>query len=345
MRAFGFRTHGDLGNLQPLDLPDPVAGDGEVRLRVRAAGLNRLDRFVLTGIPGVPIPLPHVLGSDASGVVDTVGDGVVGWSPGDRVLLNPGLWDGSCDACRAHQESLCRQFRIVGEHTQGTIAEYVVVPARNVHRLPGRMTFEEGAAAPLVFQTAWRALLHVGALQPGETVAIVGAGGGTNTAALQIARWRGARVVVTTRSEAKAEQARRSGATDVLVVGPDRPADRALWEWSGRKGVDLIFDSAGAASVPASVKALARGGRVVVIGATSGPVVPLDLRTLFWRQASVRGSTMANASEFLEVMERLSDGSLRPVVDSVHDFDHASQAVARLDAPELFGKVVVRGPA
>ena len=341
MRGFGFREHGGLDRLAYVEVPTPAPGPGEVRLRLRAAAFNRLDRFVLAGIPGVPITLPHVLGSDGAGVVEATGEGVDDLRVGERVLLNPGLWDGTCAACRAGQEALCREYRIVGEHTQGTVGEFAVVPRRNVHRLPERLTMVEGAAAPLVFQTVWRGLKTVGGLVAGERVAVIGAGGGTTTAAIQVARHLGGRVAVVTRSPGKGERALGLGAEAALVTGEDRPIDRLLWEWSERRGVDLIFDSAGAATVPRSVKALARGGRVVVIGATTGPLVEVDLRTLFWRQGSIRGSTMASRTEFDDVLAVLARGNVRPVIDSEWTSARAAEAFARLESPELFGKVVV----
>jgi NADPH:quinone reductase-like Zn-dependent oxidoreductase len=344
LRAFGFREHGDLDRLEHFELPEPEPGSGEVRVRLRAAGLNRLDRFVLAGIPGVPIERPHALGSDGAGIVDRVGPGVDRLRPGERVAINPGLWDGSCDACRAGHEALCRQYRIVGEHTQGTATELVVVPERNIHALPAGSSFEEGAAAPLVYQTAWRALLTVGALEPGESVAIVGAGGGTSLAALQIARWRRAKTLVVTRSAIKAERARALGADEVLVLDDDHPLDRVLWSWSGKRGVDVIFDSVGRATLPRSVKALARGGRLIVIGATTGPTAEIDLRTLFWRQASIRGSTMASAAEFAAMYRELSAGSFRPVVDRVFPLSDAAAAFRHFESDELFGKVVLSIP-
>jgi NADPH:quinone reductase-like Zn-dependent oxidoreductase len=342
VNGLGFRAHGGLDQVGVLDLPEPAPGPGEVRLRVRAAAFNRLDRFVLAGIPGVKIELPHVLGSDASGTVDALGPGVDGLSLGQKVLVNPGLWDGSCPACLAGEEALCREYRILGEHVQGAAAEFVVVPRRNVYPLPDRLGFEEGAAAPLVFLTAWRALASVGALKAGERCAIVGAGGGVATAAVQVARRLGARVAVVGRSAEKAEKARALGAEAALVATEERPLDRLLWEWSGKQGVDVILDSVGQPTIGRSVRALARGGRVVVIGATAGPVAEIDLRTLFWRQASVRGSTMSGRSEFESALAGLSDGSLRPVIDSVRPLSDGRAALERMDAPGLFGKVVVR---
>ncbi|MCI4368295.1 MAG: zinc-binding dehydrogenase [Thermoplasmata archaeon] len=344
MNGFGFSRHGGASELGFFEVPEPEPGPGEVRIAIRAASFNRLDRFVLQGIPGVPVGLPHVLGSDGAGVVDRLGSGVEGLSLGDSVLFNPGLWDASCEACRAGQEALCRSFRIVGEHTQGSAAPFVTVPSRNVHAMPSGWSYGEAASVPLVFQTAWRALRTVGALQAGESVAIVGSGGAVNPAAIQVAKASGARVVVVARNLDKAERCRAMGADDVLAFDDGRPLDRVLWEWSGKRGVDVIFDSVGAPTVGRSVRALARGGRVVVIGATQGPEVTIDLRTLFWRQASVRGSTMANRSEFDAVLAELSAGRLKPVVDSTYPFAKGVDAFARAGSPAVFGKVVLSVP-
>ncbi len=341
MRGFGFVDHGDLGQLTFVEVTEPVPAAGEVRIQMRAAAFNRLDRFTLAGIPGVPVERPHVLGSDGSGVVDSFGPDVVDLRGGERVLLNPGLWDGSCEACLRGEEASCRNYRIVGEHTQGTATRFVVVPRRNVHPIPETLSFEEAAAVPLVFQTAWRALSTVGAARPGDQLAIVGAGGGVPTAAIQVAKLLGARVVVASRSRAKEERVRALGADEFLTFDEANPLDAALWRASGKKGFDVIFDSVGAPTVPRSIRALARGGRVVVIGATAGPVAEIDLRTLFWRQASVRGSTMANAREFDAVFAHLAAGRLRAVIDSVHPLEEGTAAFARFDSPDLFGKIVL----
>ena len=344
MRGFGFREHGGLDRLEFVDLPDPIPGPGEVRVAVRAAAFNRLDRFTLAGIPGVPVERPHVLGSDGAGVVDSVGEGGPALAAGTKVLLNPGLWDGTCEACRAGREALCKNYRIVGEHTQGTAAPYVVVPSASVHPLPERLSFEDGAAVPLVFETAWRALTTVGEVAPGDRVAIVGAGGGVPTAALQVAKLRGATVVVASRSTAKEAKVRALGADGFVTFDDEHPLDKVLWQWSEKRGIDVVFDSVGAPTLPRSVRALARAGRVVVVGATAGPNVEFDVRTLFWRQASIRGSTMAGAREFEDVLAHLAAGRLAPVVDSVTPFERAPEAFRRFDDPDLFGKIVLRLP-
>ena len=344
MRGFGFEEHGGPDRLKYVEVPEPAPGPGEVRIGVRGAGLNHLDLFTLAGIPGVPIVRPHVLGSDVSGIVDALGSDVENVRVGERVLVNPGFSDGTCEQCRRGQDSLCRNYRILGEHTQGSVAPFVVVPARNVHPIPDGLGFPEAAAAPLVFETAWRALVTVGELRAGERVAIVGAGGGTATAALQIAKLRGATVAVVSRSGAKAERARSLGADAGLTFDESHPLDRVLWEWSDKRGVDLIFDSVGSPTIARSLQAIARGGRIVVIGATAGSKAEIELRTLFWRQASIRGSTMASAAEFAAMLHELTEGRLRPVIDSVHPFENAREAFLRLTAPDLFGKVVVKLP-
>lgn len=341
MKGLGFSAHGGFERLGWVDVPVPEPAPGEVRVRVQAAAFNRLDRFVLQGLPGVPIELPHVLGSDAAGVVDQVGPGVDDLAPGAAVVVNPALWDGTCEYCRMGQESCCRNFRILGEHTQGSATEFVTVPRRNLHAKPPEWSWAQAAAVPLVFQTAWRALHTVGELKPGETVAIIGAGGALAPAAIQVAHRLGGRVVVVGRNAAKVERGVALGAETGLVMTAEKPHDRLLWEWSDKRGIDLIFDSVGSATVPRSAQALARGGRVVIVGATEGARVELNLATLFWRQASIRGSTMASRADFDAVYAELAQGHLSAIVDSEWEWDRGVDAFRRLADPDVFGKVVL----
>lgn len=344
MIGLGFESHGGPERIRFVEIPEPQPGPGEVRVRIRAASFNHLDLFTLAGIPGVEIDRPHVLGSDGAGVVDTLGEGVHDLETGAPVLLNPGLSDGTCDACRAGEESECRTYRILGEHTQGTAAPFVVLPRRNVHRIPPGLSLEQAAAAPLVLQTVWRAVGTIGALRPGERCAVIGSGGATAPSAVQMAHRLGAKVVVVARTGAKADRVRALGADEVLLVSEEQPMDRALWAWSEKRGIDVIFNSVGGATIAPCVRALARGGRLVVIGATTGPMVEIDLRTLFWRQASLRGSTMANRREFDRVLQALGDGSLTPIVDRVYAWSDGPSAIARLSEPDVFGKVVLTVP-
>jgi len=342
VRGFGFKEHGDLSKLSVLDLPEPHPGPGEVRVAVKAAGLNHLDLFVLQGIEGIQTPLPHVIAADGSGIVDEAGAGVTSTRKGEKVLIDPNLSDGTCESCRRGQEVLCRNYGIVGEHRNGMASEYAVLPAINVVRLPERLDFVQGAAAPLVFLTAWRALMVVGELKEGESIAIIGAGGGLVTAAIQIAHWRGARVVVATRFPEKGERARKLGADDIVVPTAERPLGKGLWEASQKKGFDLVFDSTGTATFASSLKAVAKGGRLVFCGATTGPGVEVDLRTVFWRNMSIRGSTMSNRSEFYSVLKLLSEGKLSPVLDMTFPLEKGGEAMARLSKGDMFGKIVIK---
>ena len=344
MRALGFREHGGLDRIEVLDLPEPSPGEGQVKVRMRSAGFNRLDLFTLEGLPGVAVPRPHILAGDGAGVVESVGPGVTGCAPGEMVLVDPSLSDGTCEACLAGLEPYCRNYQILGEHVNGTAAEFAVVPSVNVQPLPSSLDLVQGGCVALVFMTAYRALMVVGELRPGEQVAIVGGGGGLNTAAVQLAKWRGARVVVATRSPAHAEKVRALGADEVLVYGAEQPLDRGLWALSGKKGMDVVFDSNGTATVPTSSKSLARGGRLVFCGGTSGPMVSIDLRPLFWRQASLRGSTMATRKEFLEALQLLAQGKVRPVIDSTFPLEWGREALEHLSKGSPFGKVVLTIP-
>jgi NADPH:quinone reductase-like Zn-dependent oxidoreductase len=342
VRGFGFKEHGDLSKLSLLDLPEPHAGPGQVRVAVRAAGLNHLDLFCLQGIQGIPIPLPHVIAADGSGTVDEVGAGVTSVKMGEKVLIDPNLSDGTCELCKRGQDVLCRNYGIVGEHTNGMASDFAVLPAINVVKLPERLDFVQGAAAPLVFLTAWRALMTVGELKEGESAAIIGAGGGLVTAAIQLAHWRGARVVVSTRSSEKGEKARKLGADEIIVPTADRPLAKGLWEASQKKGFDLVFDSTGTATFSSSMKAVARGGRFVFCGATTGASVEVDLRTVFWRNMSIRGSTMSNRSEFYSVLKLLAEGKVSPVLDSTFPLENGGEAMARLSKGDMFGKIVLK---
>ncbi len=342
MKALGFRAHGGPEAATVLEVPEPFPGPGEVKIAVRAAGLNHLDLFTLQGLPGVEVPLPHILAGDGSGVVLEVGEGVTDWRKGDRVLVDPSLPDGTCEYCLRGLECFCRNYRILGEHTQGVASEFAVLPAENVRPLPPSLDFETGGCAALVFMTAYRALYTVGELRGSDQVAIIGAGGGLATAAIQLAHLRGARVVVVTGSAEKGERTRALGADEVIFRSRGSEVDRELWRASGKRGFDVVFDSAGEATFAGSARALARGGRLVFCGATAGPMVTVDLRPLFWRGASLRGSTMATRQEFTEVLSLLRAGAVRPVVDQVFPLEEGPAALRRLARGDLFGKLVLK---
>jgi NADPH:quinone reductase-like Zn-dependent oxidoreductase len=322
------------------DYPDPVPGPDQVVVRLHAAGLNRLDVFVREGIPTLKLALPHVLGADGAGHIAAVGSDVTDLEAGDRVVLNPGISCGRCEYCLRGEDSLCIEFKILGEHLPGTYAEQVAVPARNALKIPTDLGFEAAAAAPLVFGTAWRMLVSRAEVRPGEDVLILGAGSGLSTAAIQIAKLAGCTVFVTSSSDEKLQKAKALGA-DVLVNYKSTPWSKAVWELTGRRGVDVIVDHVGEATFKDSVRSLRKGGRMVVPGATTGPMIELDARYLFWRQLSILGSTMASRREFDEVMKLVFMGRLKPVVDRVFPLEQARMAHEYLDRGEQFGKVVL----
>lgn len=340
MRAAFFREHGGPEVLEVDELPDPEAGRGEVVVRVRAVALNHLDLWARRGLPGLELEFPHVGGSDIAGVVERVGEGVGSWSPCDRVVVNPSLWCGECEWCVRGEESLCRRYRVLGEHVDGGLAEEVRVPARNLLALPEGVPFERAAAAPLVYQTAWRALLNRGGLRAGESVLVTGASGGVATAAVQIAKLAGAAVYAVTSGPENVRRVRELGA-DVVFDRLEEEFSRSVWEATGKRGVDLVLDSVGEAVWEGCVRALAKGGRLVTYGATTGADGRVDIRRVFWNQLDIRGSTMASRAEFEEVMALVFAGRLDPVVDAVLPLDEIREAHARLEEGALFGKVVL----
>ncbi len=340
MKAVIFREHGPVEVLRFVeDFPVPEPGPGQVRLRVAASALNRLDLFVRQGWPGLTLTMPHIGGADGAGVVDALGPDVSGWVIGDRVVIDPSLSCGECAFCRAGRHNLCEQFSILGEHTRGTFAEYVVVPARNLLRLPDGVSYAEAAAAGLVYLTAWHSLITRGGLKAGESVLIVGAGGGVNTASIQIARLAGARVYVVGSSAEKLAQAEALGA-DVLIDRNREDWSQAVYRLTDRHGVDVVVDNVGAETLYSSIRALRRGGRLLIVGATSGPQFGLDVRYLFGKQISLIGSTMAPRQDFEQVMALVFAGRLRPVIGASLPLADVPEGHRLLERGAVFGKVV-----
>ncbi|MFQ5795768.1 MAG: zinc-binding dehydrogenase [Candidatus Bipolaricaulia bacterium] len=341
MKAVTFHEHGGVEVLRYEEVPEPEIGPEDVLVEVNACALNHLDLFVRRGIPGLKLPLPHILGSDVAGVVAAVGERVETVEVGTRVVVNPGLNCGRCEFCLAGEESECVTYRILGEHVLGGYAERVGVPARNAILLPDHVSFEEAAAVPLVFMTAWRMLITRAKLRPGEDVLILGVGGGVASAALQIAKLYGAQVFATASSEAKLEKAHDLGA-DVLINYTQTDFDGEVWQLTDKRGVDLVVDSVGADTWAQSLRSLARGGRLVTYGATSGPIAETDIRYIFWRQLNIIGSTMGSQKELLEVLKLIWAGKLKPVIDRIYPLQEAARAHERLESRESFGKIVLK---
>ncbi|HEX6909940.1 MAG TPA: zinc-binding dehydrogenase [Longimicrobium sp.] len=338
MRAAIFHEHGGPEVVRIEEVPVPRPGPGEVLVQVRACAMNHLDLWVRRGIP-IQTTMPHVGGCDIAGVVAEAGAGVDAARVGERVVINPSLWCGHCRDCLRGEESQCATFRIFGEHTDGGFTEYVAMPADHVYAIPETLGFEEAAAVPISYMTAWRALRRAG-LEPGEDVLVIGASGGTALAAVQIARMTGARVFAVTKGADKAARIRELGA-DVVYDRAETDWSAALYRETGKRGVDVVVENVGAPTWTGSVRSLARGGRLVTYGATAGPKVELDLRVVFWKQLRFIGTTMASRSEFEELLRVVFAGRIKPVVDRVMPLDEARQAHAYLEEGGQLGKVVL----
>jgi NADPH:quinone reductase-like Zn-dependent oxidoreductase len=341
MKALTLVAAGGLQDLRVQELPEPVLQSADhVLVQVRTAALNHLDLFVAGGLRGVTYSFPHILGSDGAGVVRAVGAAVQTVQPGDRVMINPTLSCGRCPACQSGEHSECARLRVLGEHSGGTAAEYLVLPADNLAMVPDGMSWAEAGAFSLAALTAWRMLTTKAQVQAGETVLIWGIGGGVALAALQIAIHLGCRTIVTSGSDAKLELARNIGAQAALN---HETADIAaeVRSLTAGQGADVVVDSVGEQSWPVSLRAVRRGGRIVVCGATSGPMVSLDLRRLFWHQWSILGSTLGNRREYAEVVELAHAGKLWPVIDQVLPLEQAHFAFERLQRGEQMGKLVL----
>jgi len=339
VKAVRFHQHGGPEVLRYEEVPTPAPGPHEVLIGLRAAALNHLDLFVRTGqTPGVP--LPHIGGADGAGVVVASGPGAARYPVGTRVFFDPGLSDGICDYCARGEHSLCDRWEILGEHRDGTFAQAVVMPEINVRPIPGELSFEEAAAFPLVFLTAWRMLMTKARVTPGESVLILGIGGGVALAALQIAKHAGARVFVTSGSAEKLKRAQALGA-DVLINHQETDFSREVWRITEKRGIDVIVDNVGAATWDRSIRALAKGGRLVTCGATSGPKPDEDLRRLFVKQVTIYGSTMGTRHDWEQLNRLLAAKTLRPIVDRIFPLEQAAQAQSLMEDQGQFGKIVL----
>jgi NADPH:quinone reductase-like Zn-dependent oxidoreductase len=343
VRALTISAHGGLEQLEyRTDVDEPqLRTSDDVRIRIRAAALNHLDLFVIEGLPGVVITPGWIMGGDGAGVIDEVGSGVRGIRRGDRVIINSGVSDRTCEYCVRGEHSLCIRYKLLGEHLPGTIADYVVVPAANVRIIPSSIPWDAAAAFTLATLTAWRMLVTRARLQPGENVLIWGIGGGVALAAMRIAKMIGAKTWVTSGDDEKLRRAKSLGADETLNHRTQDVA-KEIRARTGKRGVDVVIDNVGKDTWTHSLLALGRRGRLVTCGATSGPLVETDIRRMFWNQWSLMGSTMGNDDEMDAITQQLREGRLLPTIDSVHDIERSADAVRRLASGQQFGKVVIR---
>jgi NADPH:quinone reductase-like Zn-dependent oxidoreductase len=340
VRALTIDGYG-LGNVAVREVARPEPGPGEVTVSVKAAAFNHLDLWTARGDLKIEHHFPHVLGADGAGVIEAVGEGVArGFRPGDRVLVNPALSCGTCERCRAGEQSECADFRMLGEHEPGTFAEVVKVPAGNVFPVPEHLDFNQAAALGVTFVTAYRMLFTRGGMRPGEWVLVTGIGGGLALSLFQLARPTAGKVIVTSSSDEKLRRAAELGA-DAGVNYRSEDVGRAVRGATAKRGVDLAVDSAAGPSLDGALRALRKGGRIVIAGATAGTSPELDVRRLFWNQLSVIGSTMGSVADVSNMLRLVAGAQLRPIVDRVVSLDEAPDALRRLEEGGQFGKIVV----
>jgi len=336
LKAIIFNEHGASDVLKYIDAPDPTIRPNDVLVRVKACALNHLDLWVRRGIPGVPIPLPHIPGSDVAGEIAQTGADVTTVRVGQKVVLAPLVSCGKCSACVAGLDNHCRQATNLGYMIDGGCAEFVRAPEVNCLPYPENLSFDEAASIPLVFQTAWHMLLARAELQPGEDVLVLGAGSGVGSAAIQIAKFFGARVIATAGTDEKLQKAKQLGADHLINHKTQKIRDEV------RRGVDVVFEHVGTATWDDSLASLAAGGRLVTCGATTGYDAKVDLRFLFSRQLSLLGSYMGTKSELHSVMRLVASGRFKPIVDRVFPLAETAAAHAYLESSSQFGKVVLK---
>jgi len=341
MKAVRFHQFGGPEVLVYEDAPLPVLGPGEVLIRVKACALNHLDLWIAGGIPAYKTSLPHIPGCDVSGIVEDSGEGISSISIGQRVCVAPGLSCFRCQYCLSGADHLCDDYRILGAGPDGAYAEFVKAPAGNVMAIPEILSFESAAAFPLTFLTAWHMLVSRAGLRPGQDLLVLAGGSGVGSAAIQIGKLLGARVIATAGSPAKLESARCMGADEVIDYTQVDFAEE-IAQITQKRGVDVVFEHVGPATFGKSLRSLARQGKLVTCGATTGPRADLDLRYVFSRELTILGAKMGPRAEFNTVARLVGEGKLKPVIDSIFPLSEARSALAKMQSRDLFGKIVLR---
>ena len=344
MRAMHIKEFGSVDNVIVGDVPKPVAGPGQALLKVKCAALNHLDIWVRKGRPGLQLKGPHVLGSDAAGVVEEIGPGNEGLNlqVGQEVVSNPGVSCMKCEFCLRGFHSECPSFRITGFQLEGVFAEFAVVPAINLFPRPANFSWEEAAALPLAHLTAWRMLFERAKLLSGETLLIHGIGGGVAMAALQLSKVHGCKAIVTSSSNEKLKKARELGAADCINYKATSDVAAAVKTLTNNRGVDVVVDTTGAPTIPISMGSVRRGGRIVTCGVTGGPEGPLNIQQLYWNHISYLGSTMGSMEDMRRMVKTAGDFNVKPLIDKVFDLADGAAAMKRMEAGEQMGKIVLR---
>ena len=340
MKAVLFHTHGGLEVLEYTHFPTPEAGDGQVMVKLEAAALNRVDIWTRNGWPGIKLEYPHIPGSDGAGTVAAIGACVTDWKVGDRVVINSNLGCGHCPACIAGQDNRCSDWHLLGETVRGTYAEYIAVPATNLMTVPPGYDFHKAAAAALVFHTAWHSLIVRGGLRTGESVLVVGASGGVNTASIQVAKLAGAIVYVVGSGEEKLKLAESLGADYLIDRSKDENWSKTIYNLTNKQGVDVVVDNVGT-TFPLSFRAAAKGGRILTVGNSGGAKFEIDNRLIFGRHLSVLGSSMGTRADFARVMGLVFEGKLKPVMDRDYPLREAHLAQERLEQGAQLGKITL----
>jgi NADPH:quinone reductase-like Zn-dependent oxidoreductase len=341
MKAAVFHEHGGPEKIVYQEMPDPEPGPYDVLVRVRAAALNHLDLWMRRGLPGYNLPLPHTSGNEGAGEVLKPGLCVQNWKEGDRVLITPAWSCGRCEYCTSNQDSMCREYGMLGVKRPGVFSEMAAVPADTLYPFPSNLSYEEAASVPLVFLTAWHMLVTRAGIRAGEDVLVQSAGSGVGIAAVQIAKLHQARVFATASTDEKLEKAAQLGA-DILINYKQKDFAEEIRKATGKRGVDIIFEHTGQEHFQKNILSLARNGRLVTCGATSGPNAQVDLRYIYSRQLSIVGSYMGGRRDMLEVLRFVSAGRLKPVIDSVFPLSELRKAEEKMEDRNVFGKIVVK---
>jgi len=340
MKAVFFREHGGPEVLTYGELPDPEIGPSDVLVRVQAAAMNHLDLWMRRGLPGRTVTMPHVTGCEGAGQVAKVGSNVTGIKEGDPVIITPGWSCNRCEACLSNQDSMCLSYGMIGVKRRGCFAELVSAPAETLYPLPLHLSYQEAASMPLVFLTAWHMLVERARIRPGEDVLIQSAGSGVGIAGIQIAKLFGARVIATASTNAKLEKAKALGA-DIVINTTEKNFAEEIRSITGKRGVDIIFEHTGAERWEQNILSLARNGRLITCGATSGAEAKTDLRYIYSRQLNILGSYMGGKRDLMEMLRFVREGKLKPVIDSVFPLSELRKAQEKMEDRNVFGKIVI----